>query len=177
MTFLASTSSIIFMYQDTLLCIFAYISPKPRSFYKYINAIILTRPGCGCPVLYVRQVYHVTESREHSFFLSSAQLTGWPRWLSPKDALSLPEGVVILHSPLWWTMQLDWGSLLCVRCESACVCCLCTVCWDNSWIRISLKMKRRNLSRFTSRSSWGASALLLLKWLQWSCGLNASISV
>lgn len=85
----------------------------------------------------------------------------WPRWLSPKDALSLPEGAFILHSLLWWTMQLDWGGSLCVWRWSACVCCHCTVCWNNSWTWMTLRMKRRNLSRFTSRSSSGASAFLL----------------
>lgn len=96
--------------------------------------------------------------RQGAFIFPLPSSSHWPRWLSLKDALSLPEGAVILHSPLWWTMQLDWGSLLCVPCKSVCECCHCTVCWNNSRIRMSLRMKRRNLSRFTSRSSSGASA-------------------
>lgn len=102
--------------------------------------------------------------KQGTFIFSLPSSSCWPWWLSPKDALSLPEGVVILHSPLWWTMQLDWGSSFCVQRESVCVCCHCTVCWNNSCIRMSLRMKRTNLSGFTSRSSLGA--FLLLKWLQ-----------
>lgn len=43
---------------------------------KVINGVILTRPCCGCPILCVRQVYHVTERREPSLFLSPAHLNG-----------------------------------------------------------------------------------------------------
>lgn len=149
------------MYQDTLLCIFACISPEPRSFKNILMPS--PRPDHAAAVLacmYDRCTMSLKAGSIHFFPLPSSSHR--PRWLSPKDALSLPQGVVILHSPLWWTMQLDWGSpLLCVDCESVCVCCHCTVCWNNSWIQVSLRMKRTNLSRFTSRSSSGPSAFVV----------------
>lgn len=104
---------------------FTYTSPQPRSFK---NIWIPSSWSDFAEVVLppsMRQVYHVTESGDYSFFLSPAHLTG-PWWLSPKDTLSLPVGAVILHSPLWWTMQLDWGSLLCVL--RVCMCVLSLHC-------------------------------------------------
>lgn len=71
--------------------------PKPRSFKNTVNGC----PHPDQPMLLLScmsQVYHVTESRERSFFSpsSSHQLL----WLSPKDALSLPQGAVDLDSVL-----------------------------------------------------------------------------